>query len=128
MLNDNQKRKISTTLRFLGTDLLKLEQIFSGDNDIPPSHRKDLIDLVSLAGQRSDDLSAIFDLHERRMTASREAIGILSALWVDLQEIRADKLRSYGKVSSEVESDLDPEIDKIMNLISEMQRILRRRG
>ncbi len=128
MLNDNQKRKISTAIRFLKADLSKLEQIFSDNNDIPLSNSKELLNLISLAEQRSDDLSATFDLKKRPATASREAMGILSALWADLQEIKADKLRSYGKVSSEVESDLDPEIDKIMDLISDMQRILRRRG
>ena len=128
MLNDNQRRKISVTIRFLKADLSKLEQLFTGDNDIPPSKRKDLMDLIALAGERHDARSAAFDLQERSETASREASGILSALWVDLQEIKAKKLRSYGEVSSEVESDFDPEIDKIMDLISEMQRILRRRS
>jgi len=86
------------------------------------------MDLISLVEERSDAMHAAFDLQEGTKTASREAIGILSALWGDLKEIKADKLRSYGEVSSEVESDFDPEIDKLMDLISEMQRIIRRRS
>jgi hypothetical protein len=128
MLNDNQKRKISATIRFLKVDLSTLEKLFTGNNDIPSSKRKDLIDLVSLVKERSDALSETFGFQERKEAASREALGILSALWVDLKEIKADKLRSYGKVSSEEESDFDPEIDRIMDLISEMQRVLRRRS
>lgn len=128
MLTDNQKRRIAITIRFLREDLHKLEQLLTGDNDISPNKRKDLLDTISLVRQRSDALSADFDLQERPGTASREANGILSALWADLQEIKSDKLRSYGKVSPEIESDFDPEIDRIMDLISEMQRILRRRS
>lgn len=128
MLNDNQKRKISATLRFLDADISELEQLFAGNNDIPHQKRKNLTDLLSLAAQRSQGLSAAYDLQERPQTAIRKAISILSSLWVDLQDIKADKLRNYGTVSSEIESDFDPEIDKIMDLISQMQRILRNRS
>ncbi|MDA8157229.1 MAG: hypothetical protein M0Z52_12395 [Actinomycetota bacterium] len=128
MLKDNQKRKISATIRFLKADLNELEQLFAGSNDISYQKRKELMDLISLVGERSDALSAEFNLQKMAETASQKALGILSSLWVDLQEIKAVKLRSYGEVSPEVESDLDPEVDRIMDLISEMQRILRRRG
>lgn len=128
MLKDNQKRKISATIRFLKSDLRELEQLFNSNSDISPHKSKELMELISLVGERGYALSEAFNLQESAGTASQKALGILSALWVDLPEIKAKKLRSYGEVSPEIESDLDPEVDRIMDLISEMQRILRRRG
>lgn len=128
VLTDNQRRKILVTIRFLEEDLKKLEQLFTDNNDMPPFKRKDLIDLLLLTGERSGALSEAFGLWDGTASASREALSILSALWSNLQEIKADKLRNYGTVSSEVELELDPDIDKIMDLISKMQQILRRRS
>ncbi len=128
MLIDNQRRKISTTIRFLKADFYELEQLFTNGNDISPQKRKGLMELISLAGERTDALSEKFDLREDSGPASQKALGILSALWIDLQEIKADRLRSHGEVSTEVELELDLEVDRLMDLISEMQRALRRRG
>lgn len=128
MLTDNQRRKISTTIRFLKADFYELKQLFTIGGDISPQKGRELMELISLAGERTGCLSEKFDLREGSGSASQKAFGLLSALWIDLQEIKAERLRSHGEVSEEVELELDPEVDKIMDLISEMQRTLRRKG
>jgi hypothetical protein len=60
------------------------------------------------------------------MKSSRQILSDLSYCWEILEGSKAKKLRGYGEVAEGLEEVLDPQINIIVDLITEMENILKR--
>jgi len=134
MLNDSQKRRVSVTLSSFEEDLHNMERLLESadyvgvvhemENDIPAPARKALIDTIDGIKNRIQTLVKRFDIERDRRSLRRQLFARLIYNWTTLEEIKTKHLRGYGAVAQVLKQTLDPELDAIIGLIREMERLL----
>jgi hypothetical protein len=61
---------------------------------------------------------------EKRVEETKSRIlSAMTIQWVNLEEIKSERLRGYGEVPDGLREFLDPQVDKLMNLVDEICRI-----
>jgi hypothetical protein len=135
MLNEAQERSLSVTLRIVEDRLRDIEQyIDAGDyigilkevkNDVPAA-AKDLIhEKAALMRDRIRQLAERFSLGKERTEASRLSLARLSYCWEILEDAKSKRLKRFGDVHDGLADILDPELEAIINLLLDMEQLLR---
>ena len=134
MLNEAQNRRVSVTLRSLEEDLHDMERLLEGgdyigiihemDNDIPARAKDALNRKISQVKYRIRALAERFDLERQQVSVSRQLFARLTYDWTTIEEIKTRHLRGYGTTAEGLKETLDPELDAIIGLIQEMERLL----
>lgn len=134
MLNVSQKRRVSVTLSSLEEDLHDMERllksedyigiVYEMDNDIPSPAKNALIRKIAQVKNRIRSLAERFDLERERRSLRRQLSARLTYVWTTIEEIKTRHLRGYGAVAEGLKDTLDPELDAIIGLIQEMERLL----
>jgi hypothetical protein len=135
-LNEYQRRGLSATFRTLEEMMHEIETMINGDgykgslleidNDISPQAREESLKRIGLIREKISHLSKQFSLEMKQMKSSRQMLSDLSYCWEILEGSKAKKLRGYGEVAEGLEEVLDPQINIIVELITEMENILKR--
>lgn len=63
------------------------------------------------------------DLEKRKEETRSRILGAMTIQQVNLEEIKSNRLRGYGEVPDELRGFLDPQIDRMMNLIDAICKI-----
>jgi len=135
-LNEYQRRGLSATFKTLEEMMHEIGTMINGDgykgslleidNDISPQAREEILKRIGLIREKISHLSKQFSLEMKQMKSSRQMLSDLSYCWEILEGSKAKKLRGYGEVAEGLEEVLDPQINIIVELITEMENILRR--
>ena len=135
-LNEYQRRGLSATFRTLEEMMQEIETVINSDgykgslleidNDSSPQAREEILKRIQLIREKIARLSKQFFLEMKQMKSSRQILSDLSYCWEILEGSKAKKLRGYGEVAEGLEEVLDPQINTIVDLITEMENILRR--
>ena len=135
-LNEYQRRGLSATFRTLEEMMHEIETMINGDgykgslleidNDSSPQAREEILKRIRLIRGEISRLSKQFSLEMKQMKSSRQMLSNLSYCWEILEGSKAKKLRGYGEVAEGLEEVLDPQINTILDLITEMENILKR--
>ena len=135
-LNEYQRRGLSATFRTLEEMMHEIETMINGDgykgslleidNDISPQAREEILKRIGLIREKISHLSKQFSLEMKQMNSSRQILSDLSYCWDILEGSKAKKLKGYGEVAEGLEEVLDPQINIIVELITEMENILKR--
>jgi len=135
-LNEYQRRGLSATFRTLEEMMQEIETVINSDgykgslleidNDISPQAREEILKRIGLIREKIGRLSKQFSLEMKQMKSSRQMLSDLSYCWEILEGSKAKKLRGYGEVAEGLEEVLDPQINIIVDLITEMENILKR--
>jgi len=135
MLNKSQIISLSITLRIVEESLAEIELILNKCDDInilyerrcdiPDEVKAEVLRKVFFAKDRIRIIVERFGLEKDSIEASREAFGKLPYCWKILEDAKSKKLRRYGNVASSLKDTLDPELDIIINIILDMERLLR---
>ena len=70
-------------------------------------------------------MAAEFNLEKGYTEAKKETFGKLVYCWQILEDAKAGKLRRYGAVNPGLEEALDPHLDIVIELVLDMERLLR---
>jgi len=135
-LNEYQRRGLSATFRTLEEMMQEIETVINSDgykgslleidNDSSPQAREEILKRIQLIREKIARLSKQFFLEMKQMKSSRQILSDLSYCWEILEGSKAKKLRGYGEVAEGLEEVLDPQINTILDLITEMENILKR--
>jgi len=135
-LNEYQRRGLSATFRTLEEMMQEIETVINSDgykgslleidNDSSPQAREEILKRIRLIRGEISRLSKQFSLEMKQMKSSRQMLSNLSYCWEILEGSKAKKLRGYGEVAEGLEQVLDPHINTIVDLIAEMENILRK--
>ena len=135
-LNEYQRRGLSATFRTLEEMMQEIETVINSDgykgslleidNDSSPQAREEILKRIQLIREKIGRLSKQFSLEMKQMKSSRQMLSDLSYCWEILEGSKAKKLKGYGEVAEGLEEVLDPQINIIVELITEMENILRR--
>jgi hypothetical protein len=136
MLNEFQRRGLTATFRTLEEMMYEIEaainsDVYRGilleiDNDISRQAKEGIIERIRLVREKISYLSKHFDLEKKRKKSSSQIQADLSYCWEILEGSKAQRLRGYGKVAEGLEELLDPQINSIISLITEMGDLIRR--
>ncbi len=135
MLNEYQRRGLSITLRIVEESLTDIEHILNSGNitgvlyevryNIPSAVKDEVLRKASLIRDRLKIMAERFDLEKEYTDASREALGKLPYCWEILEDAKAMRLKRYGEVAEGLGDVLDPQLNIIIDLILEMEHLLR---
>jgi len=136
ILNEPQRRGLSATFRILEEMMHEIETMITSDrfkgnlieidNDVSPGAREESVKRIKLVREKVSRLSKQFSLEMKQTKSSSQILADLSYCWEILEGSKAKKLRGYGEVAEGLEEVLDPQINTIIDLITEMENILKR--
>jgi hypothetical protein len=136
MLNEYQRRGLSTTFRILEEMMYEIETIITTEgyrgiliamrNDVSPQAMEEIVKKIRLIREKVSSLSKQFALEAKEIKSSNRILAELSYCWETLEGSKAKKLRGYGEVAKGLEKVLDPQIETIIQLITDMENILKR--
>jgi hypothetical protein len=135
-LNEYQRRGLSATFRTLEEMMHEIETMINSDgfkgnlividNDISPQAMEKIVKKIQLVRDKVGRLSKQFTFEIKQTKTSSQILADLSYCWETLEGSKAKKLRGYGEVAEGLEEVLDPQINTIIDLITEMENILKR--
>lgn len=133
-LNESQLRRLSTVLASLEEDLVRIESLIDGEghagsifqliNDVRPEARDDIRNRIGTLREYIWKTATRFKLETTSKHSTRQISGILSSCWVSIEECKSSYLRGYGKISDEFADVLDPELDRMTELVWEIQNLV----
>jgi len=136
ILNEPQRRGLSATFRILEEMMHEIETMITSDrfkgnlieidNDVSPGATEEIVKRIQLVREKVSSLSEQFTLEMKQTKSSSQILADLSYCWEILEGSKAKKLRGYGEVAEGLEEVLDPQINTIIDLITEMENILKR--
>jgi len=136
MLNEPQRRGLSSTFRILEEMLLEIETMINSDgfegnlmvieNDVSPQAREKILMIIELVREKLNSVSKQLALEIKQTKMSSQILADLSYCWEILEGSKAKKLRGYGEVAEGLEKVLDPQINIVIDLVTEMEKLIKR--
>lgn len=134
LLNENQRRALSTRLAMLDRFFYDIEELLSRDclrgemflviNDLTEGQKQEVLSLIE-EGRRAICLSRDrFNLTIKREYVHRLLAGHLSIFWTILEDSRASKLKGFGEVSPDLAANLDPTIENLIRIVNLLKSLV----
>ncbi|HML20954.1 MAG TPA: hypothetical protein PKD09_04855 [Aggregatilinea sp.] len=129
LLNPHQRlalaitlRQVERTLRSVLHDLVNEEQaiLYRSKITLPEEKRPEVKQLVETALEQIAWLAQAFELPPEIIDNTAILRGPLALLRSDLHDAHAGKLRRFGDVDPDLEAELDPTIDTLIELLQEI--------
>ncbi len=134
MLNENQKRALSITLRIVEEKLRDIERVLESSDDvgvlyemkqnISPAVKNEVFKEIVLIKERIKALAEKFDLRKESTNANKEALRALPYCWEILEDAKARGMKRYGSVADGLKNILDPQLSTIIDLILKIEHLL----
>ena len=135
-LNKNQERAVAVRLRMLEERLAIITRLMD-DDERGRLYRRDRAPYS--AEQRARIEAAIveiraevahvadtFGLASEEQDTARRIVGLLGITWEGLGDVRAGRLRGLGDVDPALREQLNPSIERLMDLVVDLQEIASR--
>ena len=136
LLNEYQRRGLTATFRILEEMMHEIETMINSDgfegnlividNNISSQAKEEILKRIHLVREKVSRLSEQFALEMKQTKSSSQILADLSYCWEILEGSKAKKLKGYGEVAEGLEKVLDPQINTIIDIITEMENILKR--
>ena len=134
LLNENQRRALSTRLAMLDRFFYDVEQQLTGKtvrgemfeviNDLSEAQKGEVLRLLN-EGRREIRVSRDrFNLEIKREYLHRVMAGHLSIFWTILEDSRAAKLEGFGGISPGLAAELDPRLDVLVRIVSSLKSVV----
>jgi len=122
LLNDDQRRRLATHLRLLVQDLDGLAQ---SPHLSPPGDAYDAIRaLVAQARGAVHDISVALDIPAEHAPSFKRRVAALAEVWaVRMEDLVARRLKGYGAVHPGLAQRLDPGVERLRALLTELARV-----
>ena len=134
MLNKEQKRGLTIALRIVEENMQKIEQLLENKTyegilydtncSVAPDAKEEILKRVSLVKDRIKILSNLFALEKEYREGLRKIFGILPSCWEIIENVKSKRLKRYGDVQDGLDNVLDPQLNRITDLILEMEHLL----
>ncbi len=134
MLNEAQKRSLSAIFQIVEDRLREMEIALTSAgyigilrekiNDVPPEVRPAVFEKSRLIRERITILADKLHLEKRRTATTSETLARLSYCWEILQDAKTKHLKRFGQPNAGLKEILDPQIDAIIDLLQEIERLL----
>jgi len=130
LLNIAQHRSLEIGLRIVETHLLQARAWLASEPELgtlqqrrvnlSPARRAAILELISVAQGEIDRLAAQFTLASVEQDFAAVFAAEMSTDWATLCDLRAAKLRRYGEVDRRLQDELDPGIQRLIELVTSL--------
>ena len=134
MLNKEQKRGLTIALRIVEENMQKIEQLleiktyegilYDTNCSVAPDAKEEILKRVSFIKARINYISNLFVLEKEYREGLRNIFGILPSCWEIIENVKTKRLKRYGDVQNGLDNVLDPQLNRITDLILEMEQLL----
>jgi hypothetical protein len=135
-LNKNQERAVAVRLRMLEERLAIIARLMDEDEhgrlyrrDRAPysAEQRARIEAVTVEIRAEiDHVADTFGLASEEQDAARRIVGLLGITWEGLGDVRTGRLRGLGEVDPALREQLNPSIERLMDLVLDLQGIAAR--
>jgi hypothetical protein len=137
-LNPNLERAVAIRLRLL-EERLAIVRHWMDEDEHGRLYRRDRAPFSAEQRARMEALiveiraeiaraADTFSLASEEQDAARRIVGLLGITWEGLGDIRAGRLGGRGDVEPGIHELLDPSVERLMQLVLELQKIASRAG
>jgi hypothetical protein len=130
-LNESQRRALAITLRLLEERLAEIRAVIDhGEEGVlyrrprPPFDREQAARIEHLQADLGDAIrraAAAFDLPRDEQNPASRIVALLGMSWQSLGEMDARGMRAYGETDPRLGEELDPLVQRLLDLVSELQ-------
>lgn len=134
MLNKDQKKGLTIALRIVEENMQKIEQLLENKTYegilydtkccVTPDVKEEILKRVSFLKARINYISDMFVLEKEYREGLRKIFGILPSCWEIIENVKSKRLKRYGDVQDGLDNALDPQLNRITDLILEMEHLL----
>lgn len=134
LLNEHQRRALSTRLAMLDRFFSDVEQVLSGHsprgemfeviNDLTAEQRQKVSSFLNEARREIRAIREQFNLEIKREYVHRWLAGHLSIFWTILENSHAAKLEGFGDVSPALAGELDPKIESFVRIVNSLKSLV----
>jgi hypothetical protein len=135
-LNKNQERAVALRLRMLEERLAIMARLMDDDErgrlyrrDRAPYSAEQRARIEAMILEIRAEIAHVadtFGLASEEQDAARRIVGLLGITWEGLGDVRAGRLRGLGDVDPALREQLNPSIERLMDLVLDLQRIASR--
>jgi hypothetical protein len=119
LLNDDQRRRVGTHLDLLTADLAALERLPELQHSRAPYEAIQV--LIADIRRRADAMRHVLDLPTGHAPGLKRRVAAMAGVWAaHLEDLRPRGLRAYGAVNPDLAPHLDPHLNDILDLLSEL--------
>ena len=136
LLNEAQKRSLSTSLRLLEERIHFIELLLSHGSyhgillnlevDLNNGKIKELQTLLLKIRNDLKEFKRCFDLKEKTLTLNSVLNSTATYFWTVLEDERPKKLKRYGRVHSSLSTVLSPLLDELIANLIELASVTNR--
>ncbi len=132
-LNRSQISSLSITLRHLEMAVESIDQLLEGDRrgilkrtttDLSAKRREAARQMLMAVRDEIQVLTAEFDLDVEVQNGLKIAVALLAHSWEGLEDARSENLRRYGAVDAALKDNLDPHIERLINLVLSLEQFI----
>jgi hypothetical protein len=131
----NHRTYLSIAMQVLEDTILEVERTLTNDADCSKIMTETLNDIShcekTLILQHIAEIKKLINYIavklslEKQLKKTRNAIlGSMTVQRINLEEIKSKKLSGYGSMSDELKEYLNPQVDRIINLVEEICKIV----
>ena len=136
LLNEAQKRSLSTSLRLLEERIHFIELLLSHGSyhgillnlevDLNNGKIKELQTLLLKIRNDLKEFKRCFDLKEKTLTLNSVLNSTATYFWTVIEDERPKKLKRYGRVHSSLSKVLSPLLDELISNLIELASVTNR--
>jgi len=137
-LNPNQERAVAVRLRLLEERLAIVRRLMDEDEhgrlyrrDRAPLSAEQRARMEALIVEIREEIAHVadtFGLASDEQDAARRIVGLLGITWEGLGDVRAGRLRGLGDVDPGLREQLNPSVERLMELVLALQKVASRAG
>jgi len=135
-LNRNQERAVAVRLRMLEERLAIIRRLVDEDErgrlyrrDRAPYSAEQRARIEAVVREIRAEIARVadtFGLASEEQDAARRIVGLLGITWEGLGDVRTGRLRGLGDVDPALREQLNPSIERLMDLVLDLQEIASR--
>ncbi len=135
LLNNSQKNSLRVSLRMLEEKILTIEmlienkalhgELYSFYVDLSEGEIENLKNILVEIHKLIAEMKHIFNFDDQKEYLSNQLAGMSAYYWAVFMDETSEKLKRYGDVSPQLESVLDPKIEKFIYYIKQLSTIKR---
>ena len=135
-LNRNQERAVAVRLRMLEERLAIMARLMDEDErgrlyrrDRAPYSAEQRARIEAVVREIRAEIARVadtFGLASEEQDAARRIVGLLGITWEGLGDVRTGRLRGLGDVDPALREQLNPSIERLMDLVLDLQEIASR--
>jgi len=133
-ITEAQKNSISSVLLILDETMDEIEELcmtqdekgilYDVVNNLSEKEKGRVVEDINRIREVIREIARGINIKKKRYETKRLISSRIASLWEMIYEIESNRLKGYGDVSKSLKEYLDPEVDKIIHLLNDIEGVL----